>query len=221
LDEPVSGVVFIPGVGAMRFNKLTYIAFLMALCVLIVMLGLTIFIIDEIGLDEDNIISGVVSLLPSALMGLAFGEAGEIAGDRGDDTTGQVSAWLFGISCLPVAFNLIANAISRQAFIRSSIKEQIKRLNSWQRIHLMPFHTYLSLFALAVAGMHYLLSSCPSTSLPELGLISMSILVGTGLIIKLKIAPKSSRKWVYQFHANLIVSGILVAVLVLGHLIIT
>jgi hypothetical protein len=86
--------------------------------------------------------------------------------------------------------------------------------------YFMPFHTYLSMLALALAIVHLLFSSCPLNPFPEWGLIGAGILVVTGLIIKLRLAVKISPKlvkWIYQFHASLLVSGILVSILLAGH----
>lgn len=85
----------------------------------------------------------------------------------------------------------------------------------------MPLHTYFSLGALALGLLHLSRSACQSTSLPEWGLAALAILVGSGLVIKRKLAPKSWRKGIYQFHVSLVVSGLFVLVLVGGHLIVT
>jgi len=191
----------------------------LAFATLVAVVSLIVFVMDEIGIDEDKIFSGVIPLLPAVLIDWPFTEPEEK--DEGDEFTGQVSAWLFGISCLPVAINLIAMRALRQGPGQSRVKEWIKRFNSWQRKHLMPSHTFLTLGALAVAGAHYLMSTCSSTFLPELGLLSMAILVGSGLLIKLKFGPPSFRKRNYQFHASLVISGALVTILFLGHVIVT
>jgi hypothetical protein len=139
--------------------------------------------------------------------------------NEGNEFTGQTSGWLFGIACLPVVFSLTAKLISRRISLHPRLKGLLEWSTRMNKKYLMPFHTYLSILALVVATVHLLISSCPSP-LPEWGLIIAGILVATGLIIKSRIASKISLKLlkgIYQFHTNLVVSGILVSVLLAGH----
>ena len=140
--------------------------------------------------------------------------------NEGNEVTGQTSGWFFGIASLPVVLCLTTRYINR----RISLPPHWKRLLEWftgvNKRYFMPFHTYLSIFALAVATVHLIFSSCPNP-LPEMGLIIAGILIATGLAIKLRITAKIYPKFVkrlYQFHASLVVSGILVTVLISGHI---
>ena len=81
----------------------------------------------------------------------------------------------------------------------------------------MPFHTYLSILALGFGILHLTLSSCVANVLPEMGLILSGILVAAGLLFKWKAIPTKIRKTLYQFHASLIVSGVLLVILYTGH----
>jgi hypothetical protein len=173
-------------------------------------IGLLVIVSDEDEI-EDDFVSEITSALPSLSMrnGLE---------NEGNGFTGQASAWIFGAANLPVGINLIAKGITRNVPLRADIKSAIERLNLVLKKYLMPFHTYLSILALALGVFHLFLSSCPNP-FPELGLILMGILVGSGVIIKLKIAPKFLRKTIYQFHASLVISGVLLAVLFVGHVI--
>ena len=141
--------------------------------------------------------------------------------DQGDEFSGQVSAWLLAAASLPVALDLTARWVTRRASPSANLKSTIQRLNLAQRKRLMPLHTYLSLGALASGVLHLSRSACQSSSLPEWGLAGLAILVGSGLVIKLKLAPKSWRKGMYQAHVSLLVSGLFGLVLVGGHLSVT
>ena len=81
----------------------------------------------------------------------------------------------------------------------------------------MRFHTYLSILALGLGILHLNLSYCAANPFPELGLILSGILVATGLFFKWKAVPAALRKVLYQFHASLIVSGVLLVILYTGH----
>lgn len=83
----------------------------------------------------------------------------------------------------------------------------------------MPFHTYLSIIALGFGILHLVLSSCRVNPLPEWGLVLSGILVVTGLLFKWNSLPKNIRKVLYQFHATLIVSGLLFMIIFAGHMI--
>ena len=98
-----------------------------------------------------------------------------------------------------------------------TVKRFIRRANIIQRHYLMPLHTYLSILALGLGILHLTLSSCIANLLPELGLILMGVLVITGLLFKWKAVSKTFRKALYQFHASLIVSGVLLVILYTGH----
>jgi hypothetical protein len=135
----------------------------------------------------------------------------------GNEFTGEMTGWLFGMSGVPVLVDLISRTVLRYAPIGETAKIFIQRLNTVQKKYLMPLHTWLSILALGLGVLHLALSSCVANPLPELGLILSGILVATGLLFKWKAVPASIRKALYQFHASLIVSGVLLAILFTGH----
>jgi hypothetical protein len=137
-----------------------------------------------------------------------------------NEFTGQTSGWLFGIACVPVVFCLVSRQINRRISLRPRLKSALEWFARVNNKYVMPFHTYLSVLALVLAIVHLIFSSCPLNPLPEWGLIGAGILVATGLIIKLRIASKPFPKLIkriYQFHASLVVSGVLVSLLLAGH----
>jgi hypothetical protein len=112
---------------------------------------------------------------------------------------------------------LISRTVIRYAPFGERVKGFIRRINNVQRKYLMPLHAYLSILALGLGILHLYLSTCAANPFPELGLILSGILVATGLLFKWKAAPTILRKALYQFHASLIVSGVLLAMLFTGH----
>jgi hypothetical protein len=136
---------------------------------------------------------------------------------KGNDTTGQATAWLAGFGAIPVVIDLISRRIILQVPWNPVNKTRILQFNKIMRRFLMPFHIYLSILAITLGILHIFLSSCVGNPFPEMGLILMGGLMITGLVYKFKIGPAVFRKWVYKFHASLIVSGILGVILVIGH----
>ncbi len=175
-------------------------------------MGLLVLLLDEAGEDGINI-AEFNSQLPFSFLGRGNQE------NEGNEFTGQTSGWFFGIACLPVVFNLTARLVSRRVSLRPRLKGLLESYTRMNKKYFMPLHTYLSILALVVATVHLRISSCPNP-LPEWGLIIAGILVATGLIIKLRIASKVSPKLlkgIYRFHVSLVVSGILISVLLAGH----
>jgi hypothetical protein len=172
--------------------------------------GFLILLLDEAGEDGRDI-TGL-----SSLLSLSSSWRGGQEND-GNEFTGQISGWLFGIACVPVAFSLTARLVGRRVALRPGVKGLHEWSTRVNRRYLMPFHTYLSIPALALAIFHLELSSCPNP-LPEWGLILAGILVATGVIVKLRIVPRLAKR-IYQFHSSLVVSAMLVGVLLAGHVI--
>jgi hypothetical protein len=159
---------------------------------LVVGLGLLVFLLDEASEDRE-FLAELGSLLP-----FSFSNRAGIQANEGDEFTGQFSGWLFGIGSLPVILCLVARFVGRRVSQRSGLKNVLAWFNRL---------------------LHFLSSSCPNP-FPEWGLLIAGILVISGLLIKLRIASKvfpKSVKFIYRFHASLLVSGILVAVLLAGH----
>jgi hypothetical protein len=164
--------------------------------------------------EDGELIAELTSLMP-----FTFTVREGLQANEGDEFTGQTSGWLFGIGSIPVLLCLVARFINRRVSAQSTLKNTLAWFTRVNNKYFMPFHTYLSILALGLAILHLLFSSCPNP-FPEWGLIIAGILVVTGLIIKLRIAAKifpKSVKYFYQFHASLVVSGILVSVLLIGH----
>ena len=138
--------------------------------------------------------------------------------DKGNEATGQVVAWSLAAANLTVLISLSIRAIRRFAPISREVKNSLWKLNSLQKKHLMRFHFLMNPLILAIALLHWSLSRCASTSLPEWGLIIMSIIVGLGILLKFKLCPKTLLRRVYSVHTHPVLALIFVSMLVIGHL---
>jgi hypothetical protein len=131
-------------------------------------------------------------------------------GGTGNEFTGVVTAWLFGISIVPVGIDWISRAIIQYMPFGDIVAAFVQRANIVQRKYLMPFHTYLSILAMGLGILHLTLSSCVDNPLPDFGLILFVILVVTGLLFKWNVVPKTIRKALYQFDCLRVFIGLVV-----------
>jgi len=146
---------------------------------------------------------------------------GDIVGrkrDKGNETTGQMVAWSLAAANLTVVISLLIRAIRRFAPISQDVKKSIWKFNSIQKKHLMRFHYVLNPLILAIALLHWSLSRCASTSLPEWGLFMMSVIVVLGVVLKFKLCPQTLLRRVYSAHTQPVLVLILVSMLMIGHL---
>ncbi len=140
--------------------------------------------------------------------------------DEGNETTGQTAAWLLAAANLTIAFSILMKWANRFLPIDPQMKRSFKRFNQLQKKHLMRFHYVLNPVALGLAVLHFLLSSCRSSPLPEWGLIWVTVMVSLGLIVKFKLSPKGMRKSVYRLHTKAAAFLVMIFLLVTGHLIV-
>ncbi len=146
---------------------------------------------------------------------------GDVVGrkrDKGNETTGQIVAWSLAAANLTVIISLLIRAIRRFAPISQQVKNSLWKFNSLQKKHLIRFHYVMNPLILAIALLHWSLSKCASTSLPEWGLFTMSVIVGLGIVLKFKLCPKTLLRRVYNAHTQPVLVLILVSILVIGHL---
>jgi hypothetical protein len=140
--------------------------------------------------------------------------------DGGNELTGQTAAWLFVAANLTVALSMLIKGVSRYFRLQPETKYAITRFNQFQKKHLMRFHYVLNPSALGIAGLHFLLSSCGKSSLPEWGLLFVTIMVFMGLMVKFKVTPKWVRGFVYRLHTSPAAFSASILALVVGHLIV-
>ena len=140
--------------------------------------------------------------------------------DEGNETAGQIAAWLLVAGNLPVLLSVLIKWINRFAPITTGFKNALYGFNRFQKKHLMRFHYLLNPVVLGIALWHWLSSRCKSTAMPEWGLIVMVGLIVLGLIMKLGLCPKPLRKGLYRLHTQPLVFAAMVTVLTIGHLIV-
>jgi hypothetical protein len=140
--------------------------------------------------------------------------------DEGNETAGQMAAWLLVAANLPVVLSLLIKWTNEFVPMGNGLKGALARFNRFQKKHLMRFHYLINPLVLGIALWHWLSSRCQSTALPEWGLAVMFALIALGLIMKFRLCPKQLRKSVYRLHTQPLVFLTMVMVLTIGHLII-
>jgi hypothetical protein len=140
--------------------------------------------------------------------------------DEGNETAGQMAAWLLVAANLPVVLSLLIKWTYKFAPMGNGLKDALIRFNRFQKKHLMRLHYYINPLVLGIALWHWLSSRCKSTALPEWGLAVMFALIVLGLIMKFRLCPKQLRKSVYRLHTQPLVFLAMVMVLTIGHLIV-
>jgi hypothetical protein len=139
---------------------------------------------------------------------------------EGNEITGQTAAWLLVAANLTIALSILIKGANRFLPLGQQTKNSFKNVNHLQKKHLMRFHYVLNPVALGIAFFHFLLYYCRSYSLPEWGLILVTLMVFLGLILKCKLSPKGMRKSVYQLHTASTSFLIIIFLLIVGHLIV-
>jgi len=139
---------------------------------------------------------------------------------KGNETGGQIAAWLLVLANFTVAISILTRWINRFASLGSGFKKTLTNLNRFQKKHLMRFHYYLNPAIAGIALWHWLTSCCRSTALPEWGLLLMVMVITLGLFLKYKIGPKPFQKTVYQIHTQPFIFIAIIMLLTIGHIIV-
>jgi hypothetical protein len=88
-------------------------------------------------------------------------------GDKGNETAGEIAAWLLAAANITVAMSLCIKGIQRFAPLAPSGKKSLADFNRFQKKQLMPVHYYLNPAVMGIVLWHWLTSCCESTALPE------------------------------------------------------
>jgi len=138
--------------------------------------------------------------------------------DEGNELTGLATAWLLGAANFTVLISLLLKGASRYLHLKPETKKAVKRFNQFQKKHLMRFHYLLNPLALCIGFLHFLLSCCRKTALPEWGLLFLTVMVLQGLMMKFKRTPRWLKKFLYRLHTSWMPISALFLVLLVGHL---
>jgi hypothetical protein len=136
--------------------------------------------------------------------------------DRGNEGTGQAAAWLFTVGNFPVA----GTVFLRRFVLKRSAGEFKKRAGQWYtrfKKHLMPVHYVLNSVALLTALIHFKLSWCRSTNVPEWSLLFVFVVGLMGLSMKFRLLPQPMLRSVRWVHTNPFVVAAIFGLLFLGH----
>lgn len=152
------------------------------------------------------------------------GESGVLGGllpgghDEGNETTGQIVAWSLAATNLTVALSILLKGVKKFVPLGPETEKSLARFNRTQKSYLMPFHYVLNPLILLLALLHWTLSRCKSTALPEWGLVTMGLIVALGIVLKFKLCPKEWLKNVYKVHTQPLLLLIMISMLLIGHL---
>jgi len=138
--------------------------------------------------------------------------------DKGNELTGLATAWLLGAANLTVLLSLLLKGANRYLPLKPETKSTVKRFNRFQKKHLIRFHYLLNPLALCIGFLHFLLSCCRKTVLPEWGLLFLTMMILLGLMLKFKVIPLWLKKFLYLLHTSWIPISALIVVLLFGHL---
>jgi hypothetical protein len=138
-------------------------------------------------------------------------------GDKGNETTGEMAAWIFGVANFPVALSIILKTCTKFLPPGMNLRDPLTKFNRQQKKYLMKLHYWLNPIALGIALTHFLLSTCKSTAMPEWGLGIMLATVLLGLMMKFKLSPASMRQRVFRFHTSPILLIAAISILLIGH----
>ena len=137
--------------------------------------------------------------------------------DRGNETTGEIAAWMFGVANFPVVLSVILKAFGNMVPARLNLRDPLLRFNRQQKKHLIKLHYWLNPIALGIALTHFLLSLCRSTTLPEWGLGIMVMTALLGIMMKFKLSPASMRQKVFKVHTSPVLLIAAISILLVGH----
>jgi hypothetical protein len=137
--------------------------------------------------------------------------------DEGNETTGQIVAWSLAVANLTVALSIIIRGLKQFAPLAPETKNTLSKFNSTQKKYLMRFHYFLNPVILAIAVLHWTLSKCKSTALPEWGLLTMCAIVTLGIILKFKLCSKDLLRNIYKIHTNPVILILMISLLLIGH----
>ena len=138
---------------------------------------------------------------------------------EGNETAGQIAAWLLVAANLTVAGSILIKWTNRYAPLTPETRNRLAQFNRSQKKYLMPFHYWLNPAAMGIALWHWSSSRCAETSLPEWGLLAMVMLIGIGIALKFKLSPKPLKQRIMQIHTQPAVFLGLILMLTIGHMV--
>lgn len=140
--------------------------------------------------------------------------------DEGNETTGQIVAWSLVAANLTVVLSVLIKGINRFAPLNAQVKQSLTKFNNIQKKQLMKLHYILNPIILGVAFLHYSMSRCRSTSLPEWGLLVMGGIVLLGVVLKFRLCSKAFLINIYRIHTQPALFILFITLLFIGHMIV-
>jgi hypothetical protein len=140
--------------------------------------------------------------------------------DEGNETTGQIAAWLLAGANLTVALSIVIRWTNRFFPLWPKVKSFLSNFNRFQKKHLMRLHYCLNPVIMGVALWHWFESRCKSTALPEWAIFLMALVIVTGVLVKFKLCLPGLRKSIHQVHTQPVIFITLILILTVGHMIV-
>lgn len=138
--------------------------------------------------------------------------------DEGNETTGQIVAWGLAAANLAVALSILLQGVRKVVPLRPAAQKALAGFNRTQKSYLMSLHYVVNPLILPIAILHWTLSRCKSTALPEWGLLIMGMMVALGIVLKFRLCPKEWLRSVYKLHTQPLFFLLLISMLLIGHL---
>ncbi len=137
----------------------------------------------------------------------------------GNELTGEVTAALFVLSIISILITKIIRIISQTINFTQSGQATFEIIERLSTKYLKPFHSVLSFCGIAFGVFHLILSNCQNNPIPEIGLLFAAVIMINGLLVRLKNVSPDIRQNLNKFHQNWIITGVLFAILLAGHLV--
>lgn len=192
-------------------NNKAYSFIVSTLCVLILFLGVLFFTFSSEVLADDDEHEDRHKKVKTYTASM------HKIDDDGNEVTGIISALLLAFANIPVFISLATKLLTSFVPLNDGFNNQLKIFNQTQKKYLMPLHYYLNIFAVLPVLMHFCLSSCRASILPETGMVVMLCIAAAGAVLKFRISPKAMRKVLYQVHTSPWALGALMVILSVGH----
>jgi hypothetical protein len=149
-----------------------------------------------------------------------YGRSNEQAKEKDEGlggASGQIAAWLLGIANFPVVLSILLKTCSKVMPQNSTLQESADQMNRRQKAYLMKLHYWLNPIAAIVAIIHFFLTKCETTVMPEVGLGAMLLVCVLGIMATFKWSPASLGKVLFRFHTSSISLLAIIFILLIGH----
>jgi len=137
--------------------------------------------------------------------------------NEGDETTGQIALLLLVIANFPVFISIVTKWVNRFFSLGPDWKSLLMNFNRVQKSSLMWLHYYINILMICFVLIHWFLSRCTASVLPEFGLFCVFLLVISGFFTKFKLFPISFKSSLIKIHMHPLMFFLSMLFLTIGH----